>query len=215
MKNILITTLLVASTLSLSAADNRTREYDGYMKIGFDVSGGKDDTTGSGDTRRGYTRKGGYTLSFGGEERVKDFSFGTRQEMTLYSHGRANYYGANNYRADMSNFGAETTLSLYYKLTQYVKPYLGMGMGINFQDFDDNGKAVDSQNIRATFHGVAGVAGEVVGGFGYFVQYKYRVADNSTYYAPLADGSGTVKVKNKGVSGGVAVAGLSYQFWIQ
>jgi len=212
----------MVATLPLMAADQEVvqvvlvekfrAENDIIFRVGVDALGSNDDTsTLSGGGKEGLDKKTGYELSLGAEEKVKNFEWGSRRLMTFYDYGRGTYYN-DDYKAKTRNFGIETTMARYIKLTQYVKPYLGLGLGINVNDYDDGGRSKNAQEFQLTVNGVAGVSGELVVGIGYFVEYKYRLASNTTEQLVLKDSSGTVEVENKGVSGGQLMAGLSYQF---
>ena len=219
-KSILPIVAIMIAGLPLTAADNDIREefrkqfkekYDILLRVGVDALGANDDTTTTAGIKKGLDKNVGYEFSVGAEEKVEDFSWGSRRLMTLYNYGNGTYYNAP-YQAQTRNYGAETTMARYYKMTQYVKPYLGLGLGININDFDDNGLSKNSQNFQLTVNAVGGVSGELFVGIGYFVEYKYRFASNITEQLVLKDGTGSVEVENKGVSGGQVMAGVSYQF---
>ena len=186
-------------------------KYDILLRVGVDALGSNDDTsTLAGGGKKGLDKKMGYEFSVGAEEKVENFNWGSRRIMTLYNYGSATYYNGA-YEARTYNYGAETTMARYYKMTQYVKPYVGLGLGININDYDDKGRSKNAQEFQLTVNGVAGVSGELFVGLGYFVEYKYRLASSTTEQLVLKDGT-NVEVENKGVSGTQAMAGLSYQF---
>lgn len=222
MQKITLSLLTIAiAGMPLMAADQdiydemykQFREKNDVMfRVGVDALGSNDDTKLlPGGGKKGLDKNTGFELSFGAEEKVNNFEWGSRRLMTFYYHGRGTYYNGD-YKAKTQNFGGETTMARYIKLTQYVKPYLGLGLGINVNDYDDSGRSKNAQEFQLTVNGVAGVSGELVTGIGYFVEYKYRLASNTTEQLVLKDGSGSVEVENNGVSGGQVMAGLSYQF---
>ena len=218
MKKIVLAVLsvvVVSMPLVAAETDSMAQQFleknDIMLRLGVDALGGKDDTKGSGSTREGTKRQMGFELSLGAEEKVEDFELGARRLMTFYSHGSTSYYdGA--YTAKMQNFGVETTGASYWKLTQYFKPYLGLGMGVNVNQYDDNNQYANSQDFQLTLHGVGGVSGELVSGLGYYAEYKYRLAPSQTIQATLQDGTTKAEVKNESVNGGVFMAGVSVQF---
>ena len=212
---------LVVAGMPLMAADQdiydemykQFREKNDVMfRVGVDALGSNDDTevlVGGG--KKGLDKNIGFELSLGAEEKVENFEWGSRRLMTFYYHGNGTYSNGA-YEAKTQNFGGETTMARYIKLTQYVKPYLGIGLGINVNDYDDNGRSKNAQEFQLTVNAVGGVSGELFTGVGYFVEYKYRLASNTTEQLTLKDGSGNVEVENQGVSGAQLMAGLSYQF---
>jgi len=184
---------------------------DIMLRVGVNALGSENDTTGSYPTQSGTKHQMGFELSLGAEEKVENLELGARRLMTFYSFGRTNYYdGA--YSAKMTNFGMETTGATYWKLTQYVKPYLGLGIGLNVNQYDDNNQYANSQDFQLTLHGVGGISGELVSGLGYYAEYKYRLAPSQKIQATLQDGTTTAEVKNDSVNGGSFMAGVSVQF---
>ena len=153
----------------------------------------------------------GFELSAGAEEKVANFEWGSRRVMSIYSYGNATYYN-DTYKADIKNIGIETTGATYIKLTQYFKPYIGVGVGLNVNSYDDNGAYVTSSEYQLTVNAVGGVSGELFSGVGYYAEYKYRFAPSETRQVTPVGGSTTIEIENEGVNGGVFVAGLSYQF---
>ena len=223
MKKVILTALgIVLAGLPLVAAGNEStmdefekqfrEKNDIMLRIGVDALGGVDNTNvlANNTGKDGYSRQMGFELSMGAEEKVENLELGTRRLMTFYSHGNTNYYDGL-YSAKMRNFGMETTGATYWKLTQYIKPYLGLGMGVNVNQYEDSNQYLDSQDFQLTLHGVGGVSGELVSGLGYYAEYKYRLAPTQTVHATLQDGT-KAEVKNDSVNGGVFMAGVSIQF---
>ncbi len=222
MKNIVLPVCIVMAmgmpVLAADTDDIRSQfieefraKHDIMWRVGVDALGGNDDTealaTGG---KKGLDRGMGFEVSVGAEEKAENFSWGSRRLMTFYSHGSASYYN-DTYKADISNIGVETTAASYYKMTQYVKPYIGIGLGININSYDDNGASVKSQHFQPTVHAVGGVSGELIAGLGYYAEYKYRFSNSVEQELTLKDGS-HVSAENTGVNGGVFMAGVSYQF---
>ena len=226
MKNMMLTIAIVSivGSVSLLAADKDEQrkqfreefrkqfreQNDILLRVGVDALGGNDDTEKIATGKKGNDRSMGYELSMGAEEKVDDFEFGSRRMMTIYNHGDATYYNGT-YMADIKNFGVEMTGAKYFKATQYVKPYIGAGLGLNINQYNDHGQSIDSESFQPTIHVVGGVSGELFVGIGYFAEYKYRYGANVTKVVPLASGS-TTKIENNGVVGGQVMAGVSYQF---
>ena len=185
---------------------------DIIMRLGVDALGRQNDTSmiAGTDLQVGTDRKTGYEVSIGAESKVKDtFGWGARRYMSFYDYGDSTYYNRG-YRADISNYGVETNMATFYKISQYFKPYAGIGFGINLNRYNDHGTSVQSEKFQLTLNVAGGVSGELFAGIGYYAEYKYRYADNSTYV--VASSTPQVTAENKGVSGGVMMAGLSYQF---
>lgn len=213
---------IVMTGLPLTAADNDIREefhkqfrekYNILLRVGVDALGGEDDTETIGTGKKGADREMGYELVMGVEKKVENFEFGTRRTMTLYNFGDTTYYNGT-YLADIDNFGIETTGATYFKATQYVKPYVGIGLGINVNRYNDHGVSVTSESFQPTVHIVGGVSGELFVGIGYYAEYKYRYSNTIKEQATV-DNGGTlelVEIENKGVTGGQFMAGVSYQF---
>lgn len=207
---------------SLTAADMDMREemrkefsenYDILLRAGVDALGGEDDTKIVGALKKGADREMGYELAFGVEKKAENFEFGTRRTMSLYNFGDTTYYN-DTYMADINNFGIETTGATYFKATQYVKPYVGIGLGINVNRYNDHGASVTSESFQPTVHIVGGVSGELFVGLGYYAEYKYRYS-NTVKTQATVDNGGTlelVEIENNGVTGGQFMAGVSYQF---
>ena len=225
MRKLVLTAMSIAMAgMPLAAAQNsdirdefveQFREKNSILlRVGVDALGGQDNTTGStasGD-RKGLDRSMGFELSMGAEEKVEDFEFGFRRIMTIYAHGNGTYYNGN-YKADTSNFGVETTAARYFKATQYFKPYVGMGLGLNINSYNDHGEYLKSDEYQLSVHAVGGVSGELFVGIGYYVEYKYRFAPSETLQiTPVSNSGNIIEIENEGVNGGVFMAGLSYQF---
>jgi len=187
---------------------------DVLLRAGVDVLGSNDDITGSTATgdKKGLERSMVFEVAVGAEEKIENFEFGFRRTMTIYSYGDETYYNGA-YKADISNYGVETTAARYFKATQYFKPYLGLGLGLNINSYDDHGAYKKSDNYQLTVHAVGGISGELFVGIGYYVEYKYRFAPSETLQVtPKNDNTNILEIENRGVNGGVAMAGLSYQF---
>jgi len=222
MKKIVLAVLsAVVVSSPLVAAENKStlnefeKEFrennDILIRLGGNALGNESDVTGSGSTRKGTKHQMGFELSLGAEEKVENLELGTRRLMNFYSYGRTNYYDGD-YSARMTNFGMETTGATYWKLTQYIKPYLGIGIGLNVNQFDDNNQYLSAQDFQLTLHGVGGISGELVAGLGYYAEYKYRLAPSQKIQATLQDGTTTAEIKNDSVNGGSFIAGISTQF---
>ena len=223
-KTILIAMSIALTSTSLVAAEQAdfreefVKEFrdknDIIFRGGVDALGGKDDTTSSkasGD-RKGLNRGMGFELSIGAEEKITNFEWGSRRLMTLYSFGAGTYYNGA-YEADISNAGIETTAARYFKATQYFKPYVGLGLGLNVNSYNDNGAYQKSDDYQFTVHAVGGVSGELFVGIGYYAEYKYRFAPSETLQiTPKNAVGGIIEIENEGVNGGVFMAGVSYQF---
>ena len=212
--------------LPLTAADdNDIREefrkqfrekYDILLRVGVDALGGNDDTEKTATGKKGADREMGFELAMGAEEKVENFEFGTRRTMALYNYGDTTYYNDTSvpYMADIHNFGIETTGATYFKATQYVKPYVGIGLGINVNRYNDHGASVTTEAFQPTVHLVGGVSGELFVGLGYYAEYKYRYSNTIKEKATVDNGTTLelVEIENKGVRGGQFMAGVSYQF---
>ena len=223
MKNIALIVCVVAATgmpvLAADADDIRSQFIEEFRanndimwRVGVDAFGGNDDTEvlASGG-KKGLDRSMGFEMSVGAEEKVENFSWGSRRLMTIYSHGNASYYNGA-YKADINNLGIETTAARYFKATQYFKPYVGVGLGLNINSYDDNGAYATSNDYQFTVHAVGGVSGELFTGIGYYAEYKYRFAPSETLQITPKDGISSIEIENTGVNGGVFMAGVSYQF---
>jgi len=223
MKNIALSVCIVMATgmpvLAADAEEIRSQfleefraKNDIMWRVGVDALGGNDDTevlTSGG--KKGLDRNMGFELSVGAEEKVENFEWGSRRLMTIYSHGDASYYNGA-YKADINNLGIETTVARYFKATQYFKPYVGLGLGLNINSYDDNGAYVTSDDYQFTVHAVGGVSGELFVGIGYYAEYKYRFAPSETLQITPKDETLSIEIENEGVNGGVFMAGVSYQF---
>ena len=226
MRNIVLTALTITmASMPLLAAENNNRDNEVQsqfikqfreknsivFRVGVDALGGKDDTsTNTAGDKKGLDRSMGFELSMGAEEKVENFEWGFRRIMSIYGYGDGTYYNGV-YKADISNAGLETTAARYFKATQYFKPYLGVGLGLNINSYDDNGKYQTSNDYQFTVHAVGGVSGELFTGIGYYAEYKYRFAPSETLQITPKGGS-LIEIENKGVNGGVFMAGVSYQF---
>jgi len=224
MRKIILTAItIVVAGMPLVAAENsdirdefvkQFRENnDIILRVGVDALGGIDDTTGSMATgdKKGLDRSMGFELAMGAEEKVENFEWGFRRIMSIYGYGSGTYYNGT-YKADINNAGIETTAARYFKATQYFKPYIGVGLGLNINSYDDHGAYQKSDDYQFTVHAVGGVSGELFVGIGYYAEYKYRFAPSETLQITPKNGSGTIEIENEGVNGGVFMAGLSYQF---
>ena len=222
-KTVLTAMTIVMASMPLVAADRQAirdefqkqfrEKYDILLRVGVDALDGKDDTNkDAAGVKTGVDRSMGFELSAGAEEKVANFEWGSRRTMSFYSYGNATYYNGT-YEADIKNVGIETTGASYFKLTQYFKPYIGVGLGLNINSYDDNGAYVTSDDYQLTVHGVGGVSGELFTGVGYYAEYKYRFAPSETrQVTPVNDPTNIIKIENEGVNGGVFMAGVSYQF---
>ncbi len=219
--NKILTTTIVATLVSTSIMAAETTDfqeemqkqfrekYDILLRVGVDALGGNDDTTKITSGKKGLDRKMGWEVVVGAEEKVKDFEWGSRRTMSIYSHGDGTYHNGT-YSADITNIGVETTGATYFKATQYFKPYIGVGLGLNINDYNDNGAYRNAEQFQITVNAVCGVSGELFTGIGYYAEYKYRFAPQSKEQVTI-NGS-TVEIENQGVNGGVFMTGLSYQF---
>ena len=223
-KIILVALTVVMSSIPLLAVEKKDYEEafrkqfreknDILLRVGVDALGGKDDTTGSTATgdKKGLERSMGFELSIGAEEKVENFEWGFRRIMSIYSYGNGTYYNGS-YSADTSNYGVETTAARYFKATQYFKPYVGVGMGLNINSYDDHGQYMTTDEYQLSVHAVGGVSGELFTGIGYYAEYKYRFAPSETRQVTSRDDvTNIIEVENEGVNGGVFMAGVSYQF---
>jgi len=224
MRNIVLTAVSIAmASMPLAAAENsdirdefvkQFREKNSILlRVGVDALGGQDDTsTNAAGDKKGLDRSMGFELSMGAEEKVENFEWGFRRIMSIYGYGDGTYHNGA-YKADISNAGIETTAARYFKATQYFKPYVGVGLGLNINSYDDNGDYRTSDDYQFTVHAVGGVSGELFVGIGYYAEYKYRFAPTETLQITPTTGSTVpIEIKNEGVNGGVFMAGLSYQF---
>ena len=168
--------------------------------------------------RTGRDKDMGYELAIELEENVEDFEFGSRKTLNLYNHGDAVMYDGK-VSKNSTNYGLDFTYSVYYKVTQYFKPYIGAGFGINRRTF--NGEVDDaatSVNYEPTLNAVVGASGNVIAGIGYYVEYKYRLADNVENQLVLVDVTNGIglpaahRFDVKGVSGDQILVGLNYKF---
>ncbi|MDA3946073.1 MAG: hypothetical protein PF439_05290 [Helicobacteraceae bacterium] len=204
MKTIAIATaaLMLATTMAMAVEaapeknrfDEMSKRYDRIVRIGVDVQGNQDDRTSVGT---GDKKDMGYEIAFGAEKKVDDFHFGSRIMNTFYNYGDKTYYQGGNETYN-SNYGVELSMSRFYKATQYFKPYLGAGFGINKSKVTDNNSNEMRETYSPTLHVMAGVSGEVIVGIGYYVEVKRRFADNTN--------------RIDGVNGTMTTAGMSYQF---
>lgn len=203
MKTIKIATaaLMLTTTVAMAAEEtagkNRFEEmskhYDRIIRIGVDVQGNQDDVkAGSGDKK-----DMGYEIAFGAEKKVDDFRFGSRIMNTFYNYGDKTYYQGGNETLN-TNYGFEMSMSRFYKATQYFKPYLGAGFGINKSKTTESNSNAMTESFAPTLHVMAGVSGEVIVGIGYYVEVKRRFADHTR--------------EIDGVNGTMTTAGMSYQF---
>jgi len=171
------------------------KRFDKVLRIGVDVQGNQDDVNSNGV---GDKKDMGYEVAIGLERKVENFRFGTRIMNTFYNYGDATYYKAGGQKTYNTNYGLEMSMSRFYKATQYFKPYLGAGFGINKSKTTDNYSNNKEVTYAPTLHLLAGISGELIVGIGYYVEVKRRFADNSN----LIDG----------VDGTMTTAGVSFQF---
>jgi len=222
MKNIILVTSLIAvmgTSLMAESSDEYAEAFrkafreknDIILRVGVDALGGVDDISGSGLNKKGSEQDMGFEVAIGAEEKVEDFEWGSRRMMTLYSYGETTYYNRN-YKAEIFNSGIETTAATYFKATQYFKPYVGVGIGLNINSYDDHGSYRTSDDYQFSVHAVGGVSGELFTGIGYYAEYKYRFAPTERLQVTPEGSSTALEIENKGVDGGVFMAGLSYQF---
>ncbi len=201
MKTITLATaaLMLTTTMAVAAEPEQmperfmemSKRFDKIMRIGVDVRGNQDDVkAGTGDKK-----DMGYEIAFGFEKKVDDFRFGSRIMNTFYNYGDKTYY-AGGAETLNTNYGAEISMSRFYKATQYCKPYLGAGFGINKSKTTESGSM--EERYAPTLHLMAGVSGEVVAGIGYYVEVKRRFADRTNQI--------------DGVNGTMTTAGISHQF---
>jgi len=197
--------LMLTTTLAMGAEhphdkgyfEEMAKRFDRVMRIGVDVRGNQDDVTGG----IGDKKDMGYEIAFGVEKKVDDFRFGTRIMNTIYNYGDKTYYQVGSETLN-TNYGLEMSMSKFYKMTQYFKPYLGAGFGINKSKTTDSISATKIEHYAPTLHIMAGISGELIVGIGYYVQVKRRFADNYSL--------GGIEVD--GVNGTMTTAGVSYQF---
>jgi len=211
-----IATMLLVSPVM--AEDKNIRDtHDVVISFGVDVKGKQYDSwqgtpayVGSPTAGRTGTDKDmGYELSIGLEEKVEDFEFGTRKMLTIYNFGDATTHDGK-YQTYDSDYGIESTLEVYFKATKYFKPYLGLGFGINKAKHSDSGGNLNMETYSPTLHAVAGAAGELIVGLGYYVQVKQRFANNlNTNYDVFGS---TIALELDTVNGTTTTAGVSYQF---
>lgn len=191
---VLVSGVMAAEPVSENKGfENKNKRFDRIVRIGVDVQGNQEDVTaGVGDKK-----EMGYEIAFGAERKVKDFHFGSRIMNTIYNYGDKTYYNGANETYN-TNYGIEMSMSRFYKATQYFKPYLGGGFGINKSRTTDNGSNVMQESYAPTLHLMAGVSGEVIVGIGYYVEVKRRFGDHTN--------------EIDGVDGTMTTAGISHQF---
>lgn len=220
MKKILLLSLLFTLSLTnLYSAEKKIINADNLnfvYRLGIDTAGSRDNATAITGGKYGLDKNIGFEMTFGAEDKTKDFDFGVRRTLNLYSHGDGTFYNdtAIPYSAKTRNFGGETTISVFYKATKYFQPYMGLGLGINFSSYDDEGQSITASTYRPTLHGVLGFNSQLIGPIGFYVQYKYTIADSYKNQVPV-DNSGTivlVEIEDKGVSGSKTMAGLNLVF---
>jgi len=242
MKRTIFTVLMVfvlsSSVMASGVIDKTLEKNDVIFRLGYEVTGDDDDSknikystsgnpcsTDGSCGKYGLDRDAAYEFSIGLEEKVDDFKFGTRKMLTIYNDGDAVFHNGH-FTSDVTNAGIEATYAVFYKATKYFKPYLGAGLGVNRQTNDDESEWRENENYSPTFVTKAGISGELFAGFGYYVEYKYRFADNkkiSVFTRHNDDGSiivpgsglsdfNTVDIEIEGVDGGRFMAGISYQF---
>jgi len=166
--------------------------------------------------RYGTDKDAAYEISVSIEETVEDFDFGTRKTLTIYNHGDTEMFDGG-YSKKATNYGADLTYSVYYKITKYFKPYIGAGLGVNRNTFDGEGTDLTSKtSYKPTLNGVVGASGNVIAGIGYYAEYKYRLADNfKNQLFIVEDSSGhpqATRFDVDGVNGGQFMLGLNYKF---
>jgi len=222
-KIILATAAILALSTSAMALNLIDENEDVVIGIGLDVEGSDNNSmTGTPEYpgsptagRYGTDKDAGYELKIAFEENVEDFAFGSRKTITIYNHGDAEMFDGH-YSKKSTNYGADLTYSIYYKITKYFKPYLGAGFGINRRTFDGEGDDITLKtSYEPTLNGVVGASGNVIAGIGYYAEYKYRLADHSEQKFIVQDSSGTLDVKKfdvNGVHGGQFMVGLNYKF---
>lgn len=203
MKKIALMTTVLLLTTTMVIAEEAPHKHKGYdvmskrfdkiIRIGVDVQGNQNDVNaGTGDKK-----DMGYEIAFGVERKVDDFRFGSRIMHTIYNYGDKTYYQGGSETRN-TNYGLEMSMSRFYKATQYFKPYLGAGFGINKSKITKNDSNEMRESYAPTLHLMAGVSGEVIVGIGYYVEVKRRFADNTNGI--------------DGVNGTMTTAGVSYQF---
>lgn len=203
MKTITLATAALMLTTTMAMAEESehmserfmemSKNYDKIIRIGVDVRGNENDVkAGTGDKK-----DMGYEIAFGAEKKVDDFRFGSRIMNTFYNYGDKTYYQGGNKTLN-TNYGAEISMSRFYKATQYFKPYLGAGFGINKSKTTHSGSSAMEERYTPTLHLIAGVSGEVIVGIGYYVEVKRRFADHTDQI--------------DGVNGTMTTAGISHQF---
>ena len=224
MKKLLLTTLTLTTLFSGVYADNKyntqTNETSAIynknfvIRLGGDVIGNSDNYDKATDI--GTKNNIGFEFTFGAEDLIEDFSWGSRQMFNMYYTGESTYYNQG-YQAKIKNYGFTTSYNYYYKATQFFEPFFGAGAGLNLEIYNDlivtntKGSSKRSQTYNPTVHFQAGVSGVLFSAIGYYVVYKYTLATNSTQLIPL-QGGGNVEVQNNGVAGGRTTAGLNFVF---
>lgn len=228
----IMTSVLAAVALSTSAMafDLVGEDESVIIRFGADAEG-KDYNSQVGNInypgsptagRTGVDRDAAYEFAIDIEKNVADGEWGTKKSFTLYDHGDAIRYDGKVSR-ETSNIGLDFTYSVYYKVNEHFKPYVGGGFGINQRKrTGELANSAESTNYEPTLNAVIGVSGEIYKNFGYYVEYKYRFADNvddelvfvdpGAGGLPIADPDNWHRVDADGVDGGQIMIGISYKF---
>ena len=215
MKTKLIVILLVFISLTnLTAKDTKkinVEDLNFIFRLGVDTAGSRDSTNSAG---YGLDKNTAYEITFGAEDKTKDFEFGVRRTLNLYNHGNGTFHNTSAYSAKTKNIGAETSISGFYKATKFFQPYMGLGVGINFSSYDDGGKSITASTYRPTLHGILGFNSQLLGPIGFYAQYKYTIADTYKNQVTVDNGGtlGLIQIEDNGVSGSMTTVGLSLVF---
>jgi hypothetical protein len=228
MKKIIMSTLIATTFVSSAMALDLIGENERvFIQAGLDVEGERDDsfqqlydTNGNPMNNpgrlQGTSQKQAFEVSIGLEEQVSKSEFGSRKIITFYDAGKITRYDGT-YKAYNKNLGLEGTYEIYYNFNKYIRPSVGAGVGINLlHHYDDGWREINEYS--PTLHVSAGISGEIYKNLGYYVNFKYRFANNSTRTVPIDRAPGLiqnlyfVRVKLDGAEGGKALVGLSYKF---
>ena len=225
-KIVLATAATLALTTSVMALDLVGENESIVIRGGADAQG-KDYNSKVGTVAwAGYVEAGrtgrdkdmGYEISIELEEDVKNFEFGSRKTLNLYNHGDAVMYDGK-VSKNSTNYGLDFTYNVFFKATQYFKPYIGAGLGVNRRTFE--GELSDSATYveyEPTLNAVVGASGELIVGIGYYVEYKYRFAhnvENQVFAVDVTNGPGLPEFHRfdvEGVNGDQILVGLNYKF---
>ncbi len=228
MKKVLLSVAVLATLSTSGMAQDFVGENENIIiRIGADIEGNSKDLTLVPSTTNKYTgteQDMAYEIGFGIEENIENYNFGTRKMLTFYNDGDAVIHNGG-LLTNVSNLGLEATYEVFYKVNKFFKPYAGAGIGINQQkiNLDARGGVMpdvtydrDTTKYTPTVQAVIGVTGQFGAGFGYYVNAKYRFADEKTTSIPFKEGGGaavsTKIVEVDGVSGEQFMVGLSYKF---